>query len=133
MDQHARVQQWRDYFLQNHHIVFIRNDPDGSFASEDSRPRGLSTEDSSASATSSTNDDDTRTTDLGEDPPHSSLYARKTAVELLLADQRQILHQTHRRELLKIEARWQTEVAGHLTRIEKLLDDVRRLEATASR
>ena len=132
---HDRVKSWRDYFLQNHHIVFIRNDPDGPSGSDPpSKQSGaLQLDTPSDSVSLSVGDSSDRDSCSSEDPPHSSLYTRKTAVEIFLADQRQTLRQIHRQEIQRVENNWQTEVSRHVGHIERLLNTISQLEKTVIR
>ena len=131
MDHHSqRVQQWRNYFLQNHHIAFIRNDPDGppmvgECESETKPPLaplpGMFGDESDTSVSSD------------EVAPTSHLYSRKSAVEMLMADQRRVYQQVHSKELAKLENKWQAEVSSHLSRIEGLIYNISQLERTVDR
>ena len=129
MDQQRKIQLWREYFLQNHHIVFVQNDPDSSVPRE-AVPQTETSLGHLRPPMSDISESDSLSSD---DPPHSSLYARKSAVELFLSDQRNTLSQAHRQEILRVENNWQTEVSRHLRHIEKLLHDISRLERTIVR
>ena len=131
----GKVQSWRDYFLQNHHIVFIRNDPDGPSSPDFpcKQSKTLQPDVLPDPASSSVGDVSDLDSCSSEDLPHSSLYARKTAVEIFLADQRQALRQVHRQEIIRVENNWQVEVSRHVKHIERLLNTVSQLEKTVAR
>ena len=105
MSHQDRVQQWRDYFLQNHQIVFVRNSPTRTSSSRSPCSHELS----------------------------SSTYSSSTSsTEIILADQRQTLNRAHHRELSQARENWQTEISRHLVHIEKLLTNIHQLEALVS-
>ena len=130
MDQHHQIQLWKDYFLQNHHIAFIRNDPDTIERPQSSKTG--SENPSPVGAWQLINKGNPPARENSE-PPHSSLYARKAAVEILLSDQRKTLYESHRQELLREQEDRHSEISRHLAHIEKLLQTVSQLEKTVAR
>ena len=124
------VQEWRDYFLRAHSIVFVRNDPDSG--SVPFNPQILSGNPVTYEAASFTRHGDSPFVSQ-EGSSSTELYSRKSATELLMEDQRRFLYQIHSQEMSRVEEKWQHEVSRHLSRITELSRTLSDMEQTISR
>ena len=135
MDQHQKnVNLWRDYFLQHHHVAFIRNDPDGPTESQGTvfSSSSVSSSPSPDSSGSDTSNEENLNATVDGDFFQSTLSDKKSAIELLLADQRKTLHQSYHQEMLRMDERWQAQVSRKVEHIQQLLAENHQLEETIS-